>query len=325
MAHEELAVLLGEDVVGDDAEAVAVAEPPAQGEEQGRLAAAHRAADADRERAAAVVARVRLVAFREAPGPWSCGWSGMKCMLRVLLDDGPAPSAAGQAPGADSTIGTDVNTADRGRPAGHRRSERSDRSPRVPVPRRLRALRRGRPPPRAASVAPGSCPRCRAGPRRRGRRGRRRRGPPAGGLPRQPIVRKTTPEAGATCARPAAPALQGGGRRRGPDPRGGGGESAPLHAARPVGHGVGEERLVQRVELLEPLGSPVGARGREAARSIPSAGSSRSGTVPTPRRRPRGRPATPPRGPTSARTSPPGTPITTCHASQSDMTDRGRS
>ena len=51
VAHEELGVLLREDVVGHDREVVVVAEQPAEREQQRRLAAADRAADADGERA----------------------------------------------------------------------------------------------------------------------------------------------------------------------------------------------------------------------------------------------------------------------------------
>ena len=46
-AHEELGVLVGVDVVGDDREAVAIAQPLAQPVEQRRLARSDRPADAD--------------------------------------------------------------------------------------------------------------------------------------------------------------------------------------------------------------------------------------------------------------------------------------
>ncbi len=62
VAHQELAVLLREDVVGHDREAVVVAQQPAERQQQRRLAAADRAADADRERARAEVAGQRRVA-----------------------------------------------------------------------------------------------------------------------------------------------------------------------------------------------------------------------------------------------------------------------
>ena len=46
-AHQELGVLVGVDVVGDDREAVAIAQPLAQPVQQCRLAGSDRTADAD--------------------------------------------------------------------------------------------------------------------------------------------------------------------------------------------------------------------------------------------------------------------------------------
>ena len=68
VAHEKLGVLAREDVVGDDAEAVRVAQRAAEREHQRRLAAADGPADADREAARAVVARDRRVALVEEAG-----------------------------------------------------------------------------------------------------------------------------------------------------------------------------------------------------------------------------------------------------------------
>ena len=78
MAHEELGVFFREDVVGHDREVVLVAQETAQREQQRRLAAADRAADADRERARAVVALERRGRARvERAGPLELGpsWS----------------------------------------------------------------------------------------------------------------------------------------------------------------------------------------------------------------------------------------------------------
>src|SRR4029077_10122406 len=58
----------GEDFVGDDAQAVRVAERAAEGQHQRRLAAADGAADAHREAAGPVVAGDRRVALVEEPG-----------------------------------------------------------------------------------------------------------------------------------------------------------------------------------------------------------------------------------------------------------------
>ena len=68
VAHQELGVLPREDVVGHDARLCVVAQRAAERQQQRRLAAADRAADADRERARPVVARDRRVALVEQTG-----------------------------------------------------------------------------------------------------------------------------------------------------------------------------------------------------------------------------------------------------------------
>ena len=57
VAHQEFRVFLREDVVGHHAKLIAVAQAPAERQQQRRLAAAHRAADAHGERARAIVPR----------------------------------------------------------------------------------------------------------------------------------------------------------------------------------------------------------------------------------------------------------------------------
>src|SRR5262249_59416921 len=68
VALEELGVLAGEDVVGDDAEAHPIAERAAQRQDERGLAAADGAADADGEGAAAEVAAARRRAVVEVAG-----------------------------------------------------------------------------------------------------------------------------------------------------------------------------------------------------------------------------------------------------------------
>ena len=67
--HEEFAVLFREDVVRDRADAHALAQLLAELEHQRRLAAAHRAAHADGERAPTEVARQGLLALVKLSGP----------------------------------------------------------------------------------------------------------------------------------------------------------------------------------------------------------------------------------------------------------------
>ena len=68
VADQELGVLAREDVVRDHAQAVPVAQTAAEREQQRRLAAADRPADADRERPLGEVSRQRIVALDEAAG-----------------------------------------------------------------------------------------------------------------------------------------------------------------------------------------------------------------------------------------------------------------
>jgi hypothetical protein len=66
---QELRVLLGEDVIGDDRELAVVAEQAAEPEQQGGLAAADRTPDPDGERPGRVVAAEGRPAIVEDPGP----------------------------------------------------------------------------------------------------------------------------------------------------------------------------------------------------------------------------------------------------------------
>ena len=68
VAHQELGILLREDIVRDDAQLIAIAQPAAQRQQQRGLAAAHRPADADGERAAAVIAALRRRPLTEGSG-----------------------------------------------------------------------------------------------------------------------------------------------------------------------------------------------------------------------------------------------------------------
>ena len=90
VAHQELGILLREDVVGDDPQLIAIAQLAAQRQQQRRLAAAHRAADADGERARAVVAPLRRRALTERSGRASdrrraCAGTRSVMESRVLL------------------------------------------------------------------------------------------------------------------------------------------------------------------------------------------------------------------------------------------------
>ena len=68
LPHQELRVLLREDVVGDDRDGVAIAEPPAERQQQRGLAAANRSANPDGEGPPPIVAPQRRRTFAEGAG-----------------------------------------------------------------------------------------------------------------------------------------------------------------------------------------------------------------------------------------------------------------
>jgi hypothetical protein len=114
VADQELGVFAREDVVGDDAEAVGAAKLLAERQHQRGLAAADRAADADREAARRVVARERHVALVKE--------SGVFVMFVRMRMSGLMHMCA-------STIETTSNTNDRAALA-------TDRSAAISAPRR---------------------------------------------------------------------------------------------------------------------------------------------------------------------------------------------
>jgi hypothetical protein len=80
MTHQELGILAREDVVGHDRELVSIAELAAEGQQQGRLSAADRTADADGKRPLRVIAVERRVALVKKAGV-------MLVMMLVVVRD----------------------------------------------------------------------------------------------------------------------------------------------------------------------------------------------------------------------------------------------
>src|SRR4030095_10376574 len=68
VAHQELGVFPGEDVVRHDAKLMVVAKPPAERQEQSGFAASDRASDADRERPRAKIPALRPRALGKDAG-----------------------------------------------------------------------------------------------------------------------------------------------------------------------------------------------------------------------------------------------------------------
>ena len=112
VAHEELGVLLREDVVGHDREVVLVAKQPAEREEQRRLAAPDRTADADGERPLAVVAAERRIAFVERARPLELVCGRIARCVRVMMQDRTDQT---RRHAISVTTGTGASTGDRAR------------------------------------------------------------------------------------------------------------------------------------------------------------------------------------------------------------------